>query len=295
MHGPAAYGPCSPNQRLIRDVVRQGPLVGDSRSARGGAGADRCAPPPHTAVAKRNLDVQTKMTDTRLPLDPVAEDERTVYVEVNTSDKPDFDTPQIRDAVAARGYRVVSDPRQARFVLQANVLQAGRMSETAAEQAQRRVRQLAVRRGRRGCRGLRARPGRDRGQRHAGCRGRRLIGTAISSVADAYVQDTTYTIVTDLQISERAPRGVVVSQSEQANLAQGSSGTVTQSSSTTTDRKRYRTRIVSTAEKVIWTGRRPRRIWSPACRGASPASSNLSSGSASWAAQRCDSARLTAV
>lgn len=89
-----------------------------------------------TAVAKRNLDVQTRMTDT-IFLDPVPEDERTVYVEVrNTSDKPDFDiAPQIRQAVAARGFRVVDDPRQANFLLQANVLQAGRSSETAAERA----------------------------------------------------------------------------------------------------------------------------------------------------------------
>ena len=40
-----------------------------------------------TAVAKRNLDVQTKMSDT-IFLDPVSPDQRTVYVDVkNTSDK----------------------------------------------------------------------------------------------------------------------------------------------------------------------------------------------------------------
>jgi hypothetical protein len=77
-----------------------------------------------------------------------------------------------------------------------------------------------------------------------------LLGAAIAGAADAYVQDTTYTIVTDVQVSERAPAGVVVSQSEQANLDQGSSGTINQSTSTTTDTRRYRTRVVSTAEKV---------------------------------------------
>ena len=74
-------------------------------------------------------------------------------------------------------------------------------------------------------------------------------GPRSPAVADAYVQDTTYTIVTDVQVSERAP-GAVISQSEQANLSQGSSGTITQSSSHTTDAKRYRTRIVSTANQV---------------------------------------------
>ena len=55
-----------------------------------------------TAIAKRNLDVQTKMSDT-IFLDPVSPDQRTVYVDVkNTSDKPDLDlAPQIRAAIAA--------------------------------------------------------------------------------------------------------------------------------------------------------------------------------------------------
>jgi hypothetical protein len=90
----------------------------------------------HTAVAKRNLDVQTRMSDTVF-LDPVPPDEQTVYVDIrNTSDRPDFDiAPQVRAAVEARGYRVVEDPRDARFVLQANVLQAGRYSESASEAA----------------------------------------------------------------------------------------------------------------------------------------------------------------
>lgn len=204
-----------------------------------------------TAVAKRNLDVQTKMTDT-IFLDPVPPDERTVYVEVkNTSDKPDLDVEaQIRSAVAARGYRLVSDPRQARFILQANVLQAGRSSETAAEAAYNGGFGSSVLGGAVG-----GAAGYGLGRAHLGMNdtvaaiGGALLGAAASGIADAYVQDTTYTIVTDLQVSERTP-GTVVSQSEQASIAQGSSGTITQSSSSTSDRKRYRTRIVSTANKV---------------------------------------------
>lgn len=205
-----------------------------------------------TAVAKRNLDVQTKMTDT-IFLDPVPEDQRTVYVDVrNTSDKPDFDiSPQIRAAIAARGYSVVNDPRDAHFILQANVLQAGRSSETAAEQAYNGGFGSTVFGGAAG-----GAVGYGLGRAGIGVNdtvgavGGAVLGSAISSIADAFVQDTTYTIVTDIQVSERAPGDALVSQSEQASLAQGSSGTITQSSSGTTDRKRYRTRIVSTAERV---------------------------------------------
>lgn len=205
----------------------------------------------HTAVAKRNLDVQTKMTDT-IFLEPVGPEERTVYIDVrNTSDKPDLDVAtQVREAVAARGYRVVSDPRQARFVLQANVLQAGRSSETAAEAAYNSGFGTTIAGGAVG-----GAAGYGLGRAGIGMNdtvaaiGGALLGAAASGIADAYVQDTTYTIVTDLQVSERAP-GTVVSQSEQASIAQGSSGTVSQSSSAVSDQKRYRTRIVSTANRV---------------------------------------------
>jgi hypothetical protein len=71
-----------------------------------------------TAVSKRQLDVQSKMTDT-IFLDPVPPEERTVYVEVkNSSDKPDFTiAPQIKQSIAARGWRIVEDPRLARYLL----------------------------------------------------------------------------------------------------------------------------------------------------------------------------------
>ena len=205
-----------------------------------------------TAVAKRNLDVQTKMSET-IFLDPVGPEERTVYVDVrNTSDQPGLDiAPQVRAAVEARGYRVVADPDAARFVLQANVLQAGRSSPTAGEVAGGDGLGGTLLGGAAG-----GAAGYGLGAAGIGVNntiaaiGGALAGAAIAGLADAYVQDTTYTIVTDVQVSERAPQGVVVSQSEQASLSQGTSGTITQSSSETTGSKRYRTRIVSTANKV---------------------------------------------
>lgn len=216
----------------------------------GAVGLQGCAA-THTAVAKRNLDVQTKMTDT-IFLDPAPPEQRTVYIDLrNTSDKPDFDMlPQVREAIAARGYTVVDDPRRAHYILQANVLQAGRNSETAAEQAYSGGWGSTFWGGAAG-----TAVGYGIGRAGIGVNdtlgavGGGLIGSALSGVADAFVQDTTYTIITDVQISERVP-GQVISQTESASLAQGSSGTISQSSSSTTDAKRYRTRIMSTAEKV---------------------------------------------
>ena len=185
-----------------------------------------------TAVAKRNLDVQTKMSDTVF-LDPV---------------RP------------GRAHGLRRRPQH---------LRPARPRHRAAGQRRRRGARLPGRR-RPARRALRAPGQRAAGRPHLGDRGRgsadnqgfggTLLGGAaggaagyglgagrlgvndarwrdrrrprrcrdLRRLADAYVQDTTYTIVTDVQVSERAAGGTVISQSEQANLAQGTSGTVTQ-------------------------------------------------------------------
>lgn len=203
-----------------------------------------------TSVAKRELDVQTKMTDS-IFLEPVAADRRTVFLDVrNTSDKPDFTVePAIRRQLESSGFRVVDDPDEAQFMLQANVLQAGRNSQTAAEAAGEGGFGSAVSGAAIGAGSgflLGKAGGSDVGLTVAGA----LLGAAIGTVADAYVQDVTYTVVADLRVSERSKGGVVVSQSEQQTLGQGSGGSVTQASSTITDWKHYQTRIVATANQA---------------------------------------------
>ena len=90
----------------------------------------------HVAIAKRNLEVSTRMSDAVF-LDPVGGDKRTAFIYVrNTSDRPNFDieTP-LKSAIAGRGYRIVDDPDEAHFKLQAQVLSVSKMSVTAAEAA----------------------------------------------------------------------------------------------------------------------------------------------------------------
>lgn len=225
--------------------------VGGMAAALGAALALGGCAATYTAVAKRNLDVQTKMTETVF-LDPVPPGERTVYVEIrNTSDKPDLDVGSaIRQDIQAKGYRIVDDPRQAHYVLQANVLQAGKNSETATQEAYK---------GGFGGTLIGAAGGGALGYGIGAAGGGNnvllgvggaLAGAAIENLSGAYVQDVTYSIITDVQVSERVANGVVVTQSDTANLKQGTSGTRTQSSSNTTDLERYRTRIVSSANKA---------------------------------------------
>lgn len=205
-----------------------------------------------TAVSHRELDVQTRVSDTVFLDPPPAGGERTLFVEVrNTSDRPDLDIgPAVRSALATRGYRLVDDPAQARYLLQANVLEAGRKAKSAAERSYDGSLGSVVSGGALGGvagygagRGL-------RGNEAALAAGGALAGAAAATMADAYVRKVDYAVVTDVQISERAPAGVVVTETDQADLGQGRGGRRIQTSSRTTGWRRYRTRIVSTAERV---------------------------------------------
>ncbi len=200
-----------------------------------------------TSIEKRDLDVQVKMSDSVF-LDPLRPSERTVYVDIrNSSDRPDFDIAgAVRRELELRGFRVVDDPDQAHVLLQANILQVSRTSRSAADQALDGGFGGAVAGGAVGYGIGRAGGGNDTLLTIGGA----LAGAAIGAAIDASVQDTTYTVITDVQISERVSNGRLVSQTEEQNLPQGSAGTVRQDYAATTDWKRYRTRIVGTANRA---------------------------------------------
>ena len=67
-----------------------------------------------TAIEHRNLDVQSKMTDTVF-LEPVGPGKQTVFLQVrNTSDQADLDlASDLRSAIQSHGYTIVSEPSQA--------------------------------------------------------------------------------------------------------------------------------------------------------------------------------------
>lgn len=168
----------------------------------------------HVAISKRDLDVQTKMSST-IFLDPVAKNKQTIYLQVrNTSDKPDFRIEDsIRSGITGRGYRIVTDAGQAHYMLQINVLQAGKIDPAAA--------QAAFTAGYGGAMtGILVGAAAGGSGRDAATGG--VLGGIIETVSGAFVKDVTYSIITDLQISERQGGGW----------------------------KRYQTRVLSTANKV---------------------------------------------
>ena len=75
-----------------------------------------------------------------------------------------------------------------------------------------------------------------------------LASGLVGMAADAMVEDVNYTMVTDLQISERSK--APVTSSNVAALKQGTSGVKVQTSTEQGNRTKYQTRVVSNANKV---------------------------------------------
>lgn len=75
-----------------------------------------------------------------------------------------------------------------------------------------------------------------------------LAGGVGELVSGTLVKDVTYTIVTDVMISEKTPEKVA--QTLQSELQLGKGSEIKQTSESTVERKRYQTRITSSANKV---------------------------------------------
>ncbi len=204
----------------------------------------------HTMLSKRNLDVQTKMSDS-IFLDPVAPALKVVYLEVrNTSDKDNFDIEgPVKEAITKRGYRVTKNPDEAHYRLQANVLQVAKTDPTAAA--------AALNSGYGGAIVLGAALGGGVGYAaggYGGAAGGAVAGGVLGGVTEfvtgALVKDVLFMVVTDIQLVEKAAPGVIVRQDSQSSSKQGMGGTQQQTTSEVTKNKKYHTRVVSTANKA---------------------------------------------
>ena len=203
----------------------------------------------HTSISKRNLDVQTRMTDAVFR-DPVGPDKRTVFIQVrSTSDKPDFDLDgPIRNAISGRGYQVLEDPEAAHFKLQAQILSVSRASVTAADAALQAgygapVAGILAS----GTAGMATR-GSSQNMAVAGVADA-IGGGLVETVAKAAVQDVFYVAITDVRLSHKAAAGVTGQRDLQIDASQGIGGLETTTFSEVANEKRYRTRVISTANK----------------------------------------------
>lgn len=195
-----------------------------------------------TAIKKRNLEVKTQMSET-IWLEP--SNNKTVYLQIkNTSDK-DMSGLQskITSAVTAKGYQVVSNPDTAGYWIQANVLKADKMDLRETQGWLSRGYEGAATAGALGA-GITAYNSSSAGA----TLGVGLAAGLVGMAADAMVEDVNYTMITDVQISERAK--TQVQTDNVAVLRQGTSGTKVQTSTETGNQHKYQTRVVSNANKV---------------------------------------------
>lgn len=198
----------------------------------------------HTAVKKRNLDVQTKMSDT-IFLEPVSPAKRIIYVDIrNTSDKELTIEQEVLARLNNSGFTVTDDPEAANYMLQANILQVGKSDLRTATGALQAGFGGAV---------AGAAIGSTMGSSYSSGRvvGGGLIGAGLAVVGDAMVDDTFYQMITDLQIRERPLKGEVITQTQDTDAAQGTATRLQQSvTGGQVQWKTYRTRVVSTANQV---------------------------------------------
>lgn len=201
----------------------------------------------HTSIAKRNLDVQTR-TSTAIFVDPVKREFRTVYIDIR-SGVMEFDRRAFKRSVLQEfsqndnGYRVTDDPDAAQYHMTVVVLTLEKASPTAAE--------LALKKGYVGGTGGGLIAGAALGARRGGnamVTGA-IIGGVAETMANAFVQDVTYLLIADVQIKEKTRKGVIVRKDTKISAKVSDAGTSTQRVTEATNRKEYRTRIVTTANK----------------------------------------------
>lgn len=223
----------NPNKKIISNVLLAGTI----------AVLTGCAA-TQTALEHRTLEVSTKQSET-LFLDPVSKSQKTIYVSIkNTSDETVDITPQLKTALSNQGYRVVNQPNLAHYLLQANILKVGKMSIAASQSALGGGYGSAI---------AGAVAGTAAGsftQSSTGMIAGGLAGGVIGLAADSLVKDVNYTMITDIQISEKVGKGIKVNEQFQSHLKNGSSSVTSQTSLRDSQYQRYRTRIVSNADKV---------------------------------------------
>lgn len=210
------------------------------------------------AVSKKELDVQTK-TSTAIFVDPVSKSKRKVYLEVR-SGVMEFDRRAFKNYVKEQfaqgdnGYQLVDEPDQAQYFMSTFVLNLEKASPTAAEAALHTGYSgpAAMRSGAAAGALVGGLAGSRGGNRSAigGAVGVGLLGAGATLVANSFIKDVTYMLVCDVQIKERAKKGVYGRKDTSIKARVSDQGASSQSFSEVVNKKEYRTRIVTTANKA---------------------------------------------
>lgn len=208
----------------------------------------------YTAINKKDLEVATR-TSTAIFVDPVPREQRTIYLDVK-SGIMEFDRREFKNFVREQftqfndnGYRIVDDPDQAQFLMTAYVMNLEQAKPNAAE--------AALGKGFSGAAGSAVLSGAAVGglASATGSNNDQALGLGVavgaaSFIADAMVKDVTYMLVVDVQIMEKTRNGAIVRKDTRIDTKVSDAGGSTQTVSEASNRKEYRTRIVTTANQV---------------------------------------------
>lgn len=192
------------------------------------------------AISKKDIHAKTKMSET-IFLEPVAPEEQIIYFRFrNTSDEELYVAEKLKREFENKGFVVTRNPKEANFMVQANLLKVGEMDEN--EQKNYLGAGFGV-----GAAAAGATLLTGGGGHRAGAAG--LIGLAVGlAVEAARVKDVHYALVTDVEIRQRPMKGEIVTQSDNQSGQMGRGSVSRQSSSVSgVQWKKYRTRIVSSA------------------------------------------------
>lgn len=169
-----------------------------------------------TVIEHGKLEVKTEQSKT-IFLEPVGDKDKTIFISVkNNTEETLHILPNLKERLTQEGYRMSTSPDKAHYVLQTNILQVGKMSLAASHSALGGGFGSAIAGASAGT-AIGALTNSTRGMVVGG-----LSGGVIGLAADALVKDVSYTMVTDVQITEHQAK----------------------------KQKRYRTRIISSANQV---------------------------------------------
>lgn len=190
------------------------------------------------------LQVETRMSDT-IFLDPLDNNNKTVLLQIrNTSGKSGLNIePGIRAEIESKGYKIVKNPKKAHIMIQVNILQVGRAADRDPFELMTGGYGSAL-----GGFATGAVISGAMGGSSSSMLGTGLLVGAASSIIDSAVEVINYSMITDVQISEKT-EGDYVTESSNASLRQGKNefkSTWNQK----TNWKKYQTRIISVARKV---------------------------------------------
>jgi len=203
-----------------------------------------------TLISKKDLDVQTR-TSTAIFVDAVAKNKRTIYVDIR-SGVMEFDRNSFKrfvidqfSAPGNSGYTIVDDPEAAQFQMNIFVLNLEKTSPTAAEAALGKGYTGGAIAGGAVAGALVSRNSAYRGAAVGG-----LLFGAADFISGSMVKDVTFMLVADVQIKEKARKGVFVRKDSKIDSKISDAGTSRQTFSEVSNKKEYRTRIVTTANKA---------------------------------------------